>query len=118
MKPRTRHIAHTSALTHDSRSSRARYRTRRSRPESCCAREEDDAVGRAGDLVEGAAQLGLAAATCAHPRHARPHPLVELVAELVHEALGVLGDIEIAFRDQLFAMPRTHAQELHRWRLW
>src|SRR5919197_813076 len=102
----------TIAVTHS-----ATVTSRLLRP-ACGAREEDDAVGRARDLVEGADQLRLATAALVHHRHRRPHALVELAAELLHKALGVLGDIEIAFGDQLLAMPRTHAQELHPWRLW
>ena len=46
--------------------------------------------------------------------HGGPHALVELAAELLDEALLVLGDLEVALGDQLLAMPRAHAQELHR----
>ena len=59
-------------------------------------------------------ELGLAAARLVRHRHRRPHALIKLTTELLHEALGILGDIWIALGDQLLTMPRAHAQELHR----
>ena len=44
-------------------------------------------------------------------------PVVELAAEHLDQALLVLGDLEVAFGDQLLAVARPHAQELHRRRL-
>src|SRR5215217_426128 len=82
------------------------------------AREEDDAIGGARDLVKGANELGLASAHLARERDGRPHALIELAAELLHQALGVLDDVWVALGDQLLAVPRAHAQELHRRRLW
>src|SRR5215212_6479836 len=92
--------------------------TSRSRRPARGAREEDDAIGRARDLLERPDQLGLPTPGLVRHRHGRPRALVELAAELRHEAFGVLGDIRIALGDQLLTMPRTHAQELHRRRLW
>ena len=51
---------------------------------------------------------------CGRHGDRRPHARVELAAELLDEALGVLGDLEVALGDQLLAVPGTHAQELHR----
>ena len=46
--------------------------------------------------------------------HRRPHPLVELAAELLDQRLLLLGDLDIALGDELLAEARTHAKELHR----
>src|SRR3954452_6325006 len=92
--------------------------TSRSRRPARGTREEDDAIGGARDLLERPDELSLAASGLAGHRHGRPHALVKLAAELLHEALGILGDVWIALGDQLLTMPRTHAQELHRRRLW
>src|SRR5436190_18192409 len=57
------------------------------------AREEDDAVGVARDLVECLDHLSLAAAAVARERHGRPHALVELLAERLDQALLLGGHV-------------------------
>src|SRR3954452_22793696 len=64
------------------------------------AREEDHAVGRARDVLERADHLGLAAPGPVRDRYGRPHALLELAAELVDEALLVLGHLDVALGDQ------------------
>ena len=46
-------------------------------------------------------------------RDCRPHALLELAAELGHEAFLVAGHLHVALGDQLLAVSRTHPQELH-----
>src|SRR3954468_1025683 len=77
------------------------------------AREEDDAVGRARDVLEGPDHLRLAPARLGLDRDGRPHALLELVAELGHEALLVAGHLDVALGDQLLAVSRAPPQELH-----
>src|SRR4051812_14744157 len=89
-----------------------------SRRPARCAREEDDAIGGARDLVERADELRFAPAGRGCHRDRGPHAEIELTAEFLDEALGVFGDRRVAFGDQLLTMPRTHAQELHPSRLW
>src|SRR5829696_5455733 len=78
-----------------------------------CAREEDDAIGAARDVPEGADHLGLAPARLGLERDGRPHALLELVAELRDETLLVAGHLHVALGDQLLAVSRAHPQELH-----
>src|SRR4051794_40306697 len=78
------------------------------------AREEDDALGVARDLVERLDHLRLAPATSRAARHGGPEALVELAAELLHEALLLLGHVDVALRDENLTVPGLHAQELHR----
>src|SRR5262245_48447481 len=78
-----------------------------------CAREEDDPVGCARDVLERADHLGLTAAGLGGQRNRRPHAQLELAAELLHQPLLVLSDLDVALGDQLFAVPRAHAQEPH-----
>ena len=49
-------------------------------------------------------------------RHGGPHALVELAAELLHEALLVLLDARVALGEQNLAVSGLHAQELWRHR--
>src|SRR5829696_1748982 len=77
------------------------------------AREEDDAIGGAWDVLERTDHLGLAAARLGLHRDRGPHPLVELAAELRDEPLLVLGQLDVALGDQLLAVAGAHAQELH-----
>src|ERR671937_47208 len=77
------------------------------------AREEDHAVGVAGNVLEGPGDLRLAPAAPVGGRHRRPHSLVQLAAELLDERLLLLGDVDIALGDQHLAVPRLHAQEPH-----
>ena len=50
---------------------------------------------------------------CVLDRDRRPHPLLELAPELLDEHLLVLADLDVALGDQLLAISRAHAQELH-----
>ena len=77
------------------------------------AREEDDAIGGPGDVLERADHLGLAPAGLRHHGDGRPHALLELVPELLDETLLVVGDLHVTLGDQLLAVTRAHAQELH-----
>ena len=167
ISPRSRYISHSSSLTHDLSSSRARCSARRSRPGSyavmpspaACAsraarrrsrrlsmygsitsqrsamttiavaqratvtavllrsarraREEDHAVSLTRDLAERTHHLGLAPPRRRLDRDRGPHALFELPAELRHEPLLVLPDLDITLGDQLLAVPRAHAEELH-----
>ena len=79
------------------------------------AREEDHSAGVARDLVERAHQLGLTTACLRLDRNRRPHPLLELAAELLDEPLLVLADLDVTLGDQLLAVARAHSQELHTW---
>ena len=45
-------------------------------------------------------------------------PVVELAAELLDQRLLLLGDLDVALGDELLAEAGTHAQELHRGRLY
>src|SRR6185312_16299638 len=78
-----------------------------------CAREEDDPIGGARDVLERPHHLGLTPAARALDRNRRPHALLELAPELLDEHLLVLADLDVALGDQLLAIPRAHAQELH-----
>src|ERR1700753_3723642 len=163
MNPRSRYIAHSSSLTHDRSSDRARCSARRSRPGAYatgstrarralsrshssrsrgiissdssatttsaatrsassiatslpaarCAREEDHALGVTRDLIEGLDHLRLASPGAAGVGNCGPQPGVELAAEFLDQSQLVLGDLDIAFRQQHFAMARLHPQELH-----
>src|SRR3712207_5633520 len=77
------------------------------------AREEDDAVRVAGDVLERLDHLGLAAARLPGERHGRPHAGVELRTEGLDELALLLGDLGIALGDEHLAVARLHAQELH-----
>ena len=46
--------------------------------------------------------------------HRGPHPLVELAAELLDEALLVPGHLDVALGEEDLAVARLHAQEPHR----
>src|SRR4051812_37253372 len=76
-------------------------------------REEDDPISGARDVLERPHHLGLAPTRGALDRNRRPHPLLELAPELLDEHLLVLADLDVALGDQLLAIPRAHAQELH-----
>src|SRR4051794_6837135 len=76
-------------------------------------REEDHAIRGLRDLLERRDHLGLAPAGLGLDRNCGPHPLLELAPELLHEALLVLGDVDVAFGDELLAVARPHPQELH-----
>src|SRR4051794_34139038 len=77
------------------------------------AREEDDPAGVARDVLERAHHLGLPAAAHGLHRDRRPHPLLELAPELRDQPLLVLLELDVSLGDQLLAVARTHAQELH-----
>src|SRR5689334_18077087 len=77
------------------------------------AREEDDPVGVARDLVEGLDHRGLAATGAPGDRHGGPHAGVELPAELLDQRQFLGGDLDVSLGDQLLAVPRSHPQELH-----
>src|SRR3954452_3205241 len=77
------------------------------------AREEDDPAGLARDLIERAHHLGLPPAALGLHRDRGPHPLLELPPELGYDPLLILFEGDLAFRDQLLAVARTHPQELH-----
>ena len=76
-------------------------------------REEDHPLGVARDLGEVAHHRRLVAPAGSLGRDRRPHPLVELAAELLDQPLLVLGDLEVALGEQHVAVPRLHADELH-----
>src|SRR3954454_10710814 len=83
------------------------------------SREEDDPLGVARNVVEGAHQPGLAPAAARLCRDGGQHAEVELVAELCDEPLLVLAQIHVTFGQEDLAVPGLHAQELHREpRLW
>src|SRR3954447_12416126 len=77
------------------------------------AREEDDPAGGARNVLERPHHLGLPPAALRLHRNRGPHPLLQLALELLDEHLLVLADLDVALGDQLLAIPRTHAQELH-----
>src|SRR3712207_5234761 len=79
----------------------------------CGSREEDDAVGGAGNVLERADHLGLAAAGLRGDGDRRPHAERELLAEGLHQALLVAGDLGVALGDELLPVTRAHPQELH-----
>src|SRR5205823_6624565 len=77
------------------------------------AREEDDAVGVRRDLPVALHEHGLADAGAGlGGGDGRPHPLVELAAELLDQALLVLAHARIALGEEDLPMTRLHAQEL------
>src|SRR3954471_17674802 len=76
-------------------------------------REEDDALGVAGDLRERAHQRRLAAPRVRRGRHRSPQSLVELGAEGLDELALFGGDLGIALGEQDLAMTGLHAQQLH-----
>ena len=76
-------------------------------------REEDDALGALGDLLEVADHRRLVAARLGGERHGRPHPQLELAAELGDQALLVLGELRVALGKQDVAVSRCHSQQLH-----
>src|SRR5215213_4070729 len=78
-----------------------------------CTREEDDPAGVARDVLERAHQLGLPTAALGLHRDRGPHPLLELAPELGDQPLLVLLELDVSLGDQLLAVARTHAQELH-----
>src|SRR3954453_16170137 len=88
--------------------------TRRSARAAGRAREEDHALGRARDFLEGGDHLCLASDGRCDDRYRGPHALVELAPELLHEALLIQGDIDIALSDQLLPESRSYPQELPR----
>src|SRR3954465_5180528 len=89
---------------------------------ACGAREEDDAVRVARNVLEAAHHLRLSAAAGPGPRGGRPHApaapadagrraggphaLVELTAELGQEHLLLGGDLDVALRQEDLAMTR------------
>src|SRR3954471_19038255 len=77
-------------------------------------REEDHSIRGARNVLERPHHLGLAPARRALDRDRRPHPLLELAPELLDEHPLVLAGLDVALGDQLLAIPRAHAQELHR----
>src|SRR5687768_11142002 len=84
---------------------------------TCGAREEDDAIRGDGDVLERGHHLRLAPPGLGRQRHRRPHPAIELAAELLDQALCVLGDLRVALGDELLTVARAHAEELHTRRL-
>src|SRR3954449_10384607 len=78
------------------------------------AGEEDHARRAARDLLERRDHLGLPAPRLRRQRDGGPHALLELAPELLDEALLVLGDLDVSLGDQLLAVARAHAEELHR----
>src|SRR3954471_11749639 len=77
------------------------------------AREEDDSLGVARDLVERLDHLRLAPAVARRHRHRSPHALLELLAERLDEKLLVGGDLDVALGQQDLSVTGLHAQELH-----
>src|SRR4051794_18744452 len=77
------------------------------------AREEDDPASLARDLLECTHHLGLPPTALGLHRDRGPHPLLELAPELRDQPLLVLLELDVSLGDQLLAVPRTHAQELH-----
>src|SRR4051812_977931 len=77
------------------------------------AREEDHPGGLARDVLERVDHLGLAPPGRRGHGDRGPHALVELAAELLDEPALVLADVEVALGDQLLAVTRPHAEELH-----
>src|SRR3954470_14335611 len=75
--------------------------------------EEDDSIRGARNVLERPHHLGLTPTARVLDRDRRPHPLLELAPELLDEHLLVLADLDVALGDQLLAIPRAHAQELH-----
>src|SRR3954471_11605658 len=78
---------------------------------ACGAREEDDAVRVARNVLEAAHHLRLSAAADAGRRDGGPHALVELTAELGQEHLLLGGDLDVALRQEDLAMTGLPAQE-------
>src|SRR5688500_6203221 len=77
------------------------------------AREEDHALRVRRNLRILPDQLGLApAAARVGGGDRRPHPLVELAAKLLHEALLVLAHPRVALGEEHLAVTGLHAQEL------
>src|SRR3954454_3804141 len=77
------------------------------------AGEEDDPAGVARNVLERAHHLGLSTAALGLHRNRGPHPLLELLPELGDQPCFVLLELDVSLGDQLLAVPRTHAQELH-----
>src|SRR4051812_16284833 len=77
------------------------------------AREEDDAIGVARDLVEGLDHPCLAPPPAGGGGHRGPHALVELATELVDEPLLLAGHAHVALGKKDLAVSRLHAQEPH-----
>src|SRR3954470_17939261 len=105
--------SHRSAMTTIAVAQRATVTARCLLRPARCAREEDDPAGGARDVLERPHHLGLSPAALGLHRDRGPHPLLELAAELLDEHLLVLADLDVALGDQLLAISRTHAQELH-----
>ena len=77
------------------------------------AREEDHAVGVAGDVLEVLDHLRLAPAGLAGERDRGPHAQVELGAEGLDELALLLADLGIALGDENLTVAGLHAEELH-----
>src|SRR3954470_18742128 len=105
--------SHRSAMTTIAVAQRATVTARCLLRPARCAREEDDPAGGARDVLERPHHLGLSPAAFGLHRNGGPHPLLQLALELLDEHLLVLADLDVALGDQLLAIPRTHAQELH-----
>jgi len=76
-------------------------------------REEDDALGVCGDLVEVADHHRAAPSGGLGRRHRRPHPQVELAAKLLHQPLVIVIELGIALGEQHVAVPGLHPDQLH-----
>src|SRR3954468_7938134 len=76
------------------------------------AREEDDPLGVARDLVEGLDHASLAAPSGGLRWHSGPHPLVELLAERRDETFLVLADLGVPLGEQDLAVSGRHPQQL------
>ena len=77
------------------------------------AREEDDPAGVTRNLFERVHHLGLSSTGLGLHRNRGPHALLQLPAKLRDEALLVFADLDVTLGNQLFAVSRAHAQELH-----
>src|SRR2546430_835831 len=75
--------------------------------------EEDHAVGVTRYLVEALDHSRFAPAAWSALGNRRPHPEVELPAELLDQPLLVLWGLDVALGDERLAVARLHAEEPH-----
>src|SRR5918996_2606613 len=80
---------------------------------ACRAREEDDSVGVARDLLERLDHACLASPHGGALGDGGPHALIELAAELLDEQLLLLGHLDVPFGDQHLTVSGLHAKEPH-----
>src|SRR5579859_2669683 len=77
------------------------------------AREEDHAIGVPWDLCERAHHDRLPTPGGPPGGHRGPQPGIQLAAELLDQALLVLGVRDVALGDQYLTVPGLHSEKAH-----